>query len=109
MPSVTPSIAARAKWPALKVFLFTPNQTPVPSGTLGVRYHIAQRAILEREETSVMVAGQATRVKLATRPDGVVTAKIESDDLLNSSAQTHDERNRLRREAEQLALPNMKR
>ena len=81
------------------------NQT----GTLGVRYHIAQRAILEREETSVMVAGQATRVKLATRPDGVVTAKIESDDLLYSSARTHDERNRLRREAEQLALPNRKR
>ncbi len=76
------------------------NQT----GTLGVRYHIAQRAILEREETSVMVAGRSARVKLATRPDGVVTAKIESNDLFNSSAQTRDERNRLRLEAEQLAL-----
>src|SRR5437667_251711 len=37
MPRVTPSMEARAKWPASKVFLFTPNQTPVPSGTLGVR------------------------------------------------------------------------
>ena len=78
------------------------------TGTLGVRYHIAQRAILEREETKVTVAGQAARVKLATRPDGVVTAKIESDDLLNGTAQTQDERNRLRREAEQLALANKK-
>src|SRR5438105_14453169 len=30
-------MAARAKCPASKVFLFTPNQTPVPSGTFGVR------------------------------------------------------------------------
>src|SRR6266705_2635351 len=37
MPRVTPSIAARAKCPASNVFLFTPNQTPVPSGTFGVR------------------------------------------------------------------------
>src|SRR6476660_4592436 len=37
MPRVTPSIAARAKWPASNVFLLTPNHTPVPSGTLGVR------------------------------------------------------------------------
>lgn len=81
------------------------NQT----GTLGVRYHVAQRAILEREETQVSVAGQKARVKLATRPDGVVTAKIESDDLVNRSDQTLDERNRLRREAEHQALLNNKR
>src|ERR1039457_3365323 len=37
MPKVTPSIAARAKWAASKVCWLTPNQTPVPSGTFGVR------------------------------------------------------------------------
>src|SRR6267143_2673507 len=37
MPSVTPSIEARAKCPASKVLELTPSQTPVPFGTLGVR------------------------------------------------------------------------
>ncbi len=78
------------------------NQT----GTLGVRYHTVHRATLQREVTNVTVAGQSARVKLATRPDGVVTAKIESDDLFNSLAHTQEARNRLRREAEQLALSN---
>lgn len=78
------------------------------SGTLGVRYHIAQRAVLEREEVRVMVGNEAVRVKIANRPDGEITAKIESDDLRNSSAQTQHERDQLRRHAEQMALASKK-
>ena len=78
------------------------------TGTLGVRYHIAKRATLEREEMNVMVDGLAARVKLATRPDAVMTAKIEADDLVNPSVRTQAERNRVRREAEQLALAKKK-
>src|SRR4051812_15734156 len=39
MPSVTPSIAARAKWPASKVFLLIPNHTPVPSTVFQALLH----------------------------------------------------------------------
>ncbi len=78
------------------------------TGTLGVRYHIAKRATLEREESKVVVDGLAVRVKLATRPDGVITAKVESDDLLNPPTRAQDERNRLRHEAERLALTKKK-
>lgn len=76
------------------------NQT----SSLGIRYHIAQRAILSREDVAVSVAGAVMAVKIAHRPDGRLTAKLESDSVQESSAKTHLERETLRREAEQLAL-----
>jgi pyridinium-3,5-bisthiocarboxylic acid mononucleotide nickel chelatase len=76
------------------------NQT----SSLGVRYHLSQRAILSREDAEVSVAGKAMAVKIAQRPDGRLTAKLESDSVQESSAKTRSDREALRREAEQLAL-----
>ncbi len=76
------------------------NQT----SSLGIRYHISQRAILSRDEAEVAMAGVAMAVKIAHRPDGRLTAKLESDSVQESSANTRLERDTLRREAEKLAL-----
>ena len=46
--------------------------------TLGIRWSIENRAILDRHMTRT---DSGARVKLATRPDGRLTAKAESDDL----------------------------
>ena len=74
------------------------------TSSLGVRYHLSQRAILLREDVAVSVAGEAMTVKIAQRPDGRLTAKLESDSVQQSPAKTRLEREALRREAEQLAL-----
>ena len=74
------------------------------TGTLGIRYHIAQRAILPREEIAVALDDAAMRVKVAQRPGGSFTAKLESDDLQGSPATTRAQRARMRHEAERLAL-----
>ena len=74
------------------------------TGTLGIRYHIAQRAILPREEIAVALDDTAMRVKVAQRPGGSFTAKLESDDLQGSRAATRAQRARMRHEAERLAL-----
>lgn len=74
------------------------------TGTLGIRYHIAQRAILPREEIAVALDDAAMRVKVAQRPGGSFTAKLESDDLQGSPAATLAQRARMRHEAERLAL-----
>ncbi len=74
------------------------------TGTLGVRHHISQRAILPRENIDVMVEGKPMRVKIAGRPDGISSAKLESDALQQSNAATRAERDRMRAAAESLAL-----
>ena len=74
------------------------------TGTLGIRYHIAQRAILPREEIAVSVDDVAMRVKVAQRPGGDFTAKLESDDLQNSRAATRAQRERIRHDAQRVAL-----
>ena len=76
------------------------NQT----SSLGIRYHLSQRAILSRDESAVIVAGEAMAVKIAQRPDGHMTAKLESDSVQGSAAKTRLERETLRHEAEKLAL-----
>jgi pyridinium-3,5-bisthiocarboxylic acid mononucleotide nickel chelatase len=76
------------------------NQT----SSLGLRYYLSQRAILSREDVAVSVSGRAMAVKIAKRPDGRPTAKLESDSVQESPAKTRLERETLRREAEQLAL-----
>ncbi len=76
------------------------NQT----STLGIRHHISQRAILSRADVAVTLADHSMAVKVAQRPDGHLTAKLESDAVQESPAKTRLERDRLRRDAEQLAL-----
>ena len=74
------------------------------TGTLGIRYHIAQRAILPREEIAVSLDAATLRVKVVQRPGDSITAKLESDDLRGASAATQAQRERMRHEAERLAL-----
>ena len=71
--------------------------------TLGVRHQVLARSVLEREETVVTdAAGLAVRVKLARRPDGVVSAKAESDDVRAGGERSG--RENLRRVSEAKAL-----
>lgn len=50
----------------------------IETSTIGLRWHIEQRDILERRSEG----GQGRRVKSVRRPDGSTTAKLESDDLV---------------------------
>ena len=50
--------------------------------TLGLRWHVQERRILQRSQATVDVDGRSVRVKVAERP-GALTAKAESDDLLS--------------------------
>jgi pyridinium-3,5-bisthiocarboxylic acid mononucleotide nickel chelatase len=74
------------------------------TGTLGLRYHTSQRVILRREETKVSVQGETFQVKIAARPDGEFTAKLEADSVAHSNAQSRAARDKLRRQAEDIAL-----
>ncbi len=67
--------------------------------TLGLRWHVEQRAILARHASR---SDDGVSVKLAERPDGRVTAKAESDDL--AALAGYATRERVRRSAEEGAL-----
>lgn len=69
------------------------------STTLGVRWHMEQRAILKR---SIIRSADGIAVKLAKRPGGRTTAKAESDDLAGIAE--HARREEARRSAEQASL-----
>jgi uncharacterized protein (TIGR00299 family) protein len=65
------------------------------TSTLGLRWRIEERVVLVREERD---SGGGPRVKAATRPDGTVTVKAESDDLRD--ARDLADRRRRQRDAE---------
>jgi len=69
--------------------------------TLGVRYQIQERRKLRRRHATVQTNGREVRVKLADRPGGL-TAKAEADDVSRIIGD-RDERERVRREAEQVS------
>ncbi len=50
----------------------------IETSTIGLRWHIEQRDILERRSSG----GEGGRLKSVRRPDGSTTAKLESDDLV---------------------------
>jgi len=52
------------------------------TATLGLRWQLVERRVLERSQATVDVDGRSVRVKIAQRP-GAPTAKVESDDLLS--------------------------
>jgi len=60
--------------------------------TLGVRQQIVSRTVLARELKSMTVGDSNVRVKVAKRPGGAKTAKVDIDDLSASSANCHDMR-----------------
>jgi uncharacterized protein (TIGR00299 family) protein len=66
------------------------------TSTLGLRWRIEARVVLAREERR---AASGARVKAATRPDGSVTVKAESDDL--HGARDLADRRRRQHDAEQ--------
>ena len=51
------------------------------TSTLGVRFDVSSRLVLRRSLDAVSEGGARYAVKRAYRPDGSVTAKVESDDL----------------------------
>ena len=65
--------------------------------TIGLRYRIEQRRLLERED--ILVAGRAMGAKRVTRPDGSRTTKVDMDALARQ-ASGQGERSRIRRLAE---------
>jgi pyridinium-3,5-bisthiocarboxylic acid mononucleotide nickel chelatase len=60
--------------------------------TLGVRHQIISRTILPREISPVYIGENSVRVKVAERPDGTKTAKVEVDDLSSASTNCYDMR-----------------
>jgi uncharacterized protein (TIGR00299 family) protein len=51
------------------------------TSTIGLRWRIESRVVLARASAAVTVRDNRVRVKSVARPDGVTTAKAESDDL----------------------------
>lgn len=66
--------------------------------TLGVRWHTVNRTTLARDERSYNQSGDEVRVKRASRPGGIITRKVEIDDLV-PAAGGHAGREQRRREA----------
>lgn len=56
----------------------------VETTTIGLRYRIEQRRVLEREE--ILVAGGAMGAKRVTRPDGRMTTKVDMDALARQAS-----------------------
>ncbi|MGP1395773.1 MAG: LarC family nickel insertion protein [Inquilinaceae bacterium] len=56
------------------------------TSTLGVRSALVRRRLAPRRDVTVDVDGDAHGAKLARRPDGVVTAKADSDGVSGSSS-----------------------
>jgi uncharacterized protein (TIGR00299 family) protein len=75
--------------------------------TLGLRWQLIERRILERAQETVDVDGRSVRVKTAQRP-GALTAKAESDDLLSLKG-GRVEREGVRRAAEKAGSSGDKR
>lgn len=73
------------------------------TSTLGVRWQIVRRAVIERGIRQVRVSGQSVRVKRAKRPDYSVTDKAEMADIANATG-GYAGRERLRRLAQDAAL-----
>lgn len=98
---------------AVSVLVNADNSDPVTSKcfelttTLGVRRERLERAVLRREEVVVYVSEKPYRVKVAHRPSGA-TAKIEMDDLAASGLSQADQE-RVRHEAESLAVQQVQR
>lgn len=73
--------------------------------TLGVRWRMVERAVLERDTESYQLVGREIRVKRARRPGGIATGKAEMDDLAAEGGGFAG-RERLRRQVERLAVPD---
>jgi uncharacterized protein (TIGR00299 family) protein len=68
------------------------------TSTIGVRWHHANRRILDRTVGVSQSGSRTSRSKRVQRPDGESTVKLESDDLA-AAGQSYGERERLRASA----------
>jgi uncharacterized protein (TIGR00299 family) protein len=75
------------------------------TSTLGVRWRIVERAILDREMQTYRLFGREVRVKRSIRPGGVTTGKVEMDDLA-PEAGGFAGREQARRRVQRLAVPD---
>lgn len=73
----------------------------VETSTLGVRWHVVDRAVLARSDRVEAREGRDIRVKAAIRPDGSVTEKAEMADLARAGGRSC--REGLRRTVERTA------
>jgi len=71
--------------------------------TIGLRWHLAHRAVLERRSESYVGRDQTIGIKCATRPSGAVTGKAAIADVAAAPG-GFAERARRRREAEDAVL-----
>lgn len=72
------------------------------TATLGLRWHVVERRVLDRSQSTVEVEGRKLRLKLTERA-GAATAKVESDDL-RAVPGGRAARERARRQAEHAGL-----
>lgn len=72
------------------------------TSTLGLRWQLVRRLVLEREMVEYDAGQRKIRIKLAQRPQGLTTAKAEIRDV--APAGSFADRARLRRQAEQSIL-----
>ena len=79
------------------------EQILIETATLGVRWQIVQRAVLSRNSITQEVDGRPVKVKLAQRPNDIVTAKVEIADLA-ATATGLAGRDALRHQAQRGAL-----
>lgn len=68
--------------------------------TIGLRYQVLDRVILQRQELAVDVDGRSIGVKAVSRSSGI-TVKAEADDIAGIVG-GHDARSRLRRDADEV-------
>jgi len=72
----------------------------VETSTIGLRWYVAQRITLKREQKQAIGAGgRCGQIKTVIRPEGQLTTKLEAD-VLNASDLDHAGRQRLRIELE---------
>lgn len=80
------------------------QQIFILTSTLGVRYWRSERFILSRQQQQVQYAQHAWPVKLAVRPDGHHTAKLEADAWQAVARESYQQATRLKFHVENLAL-----
>ncbi len=86
---VTMSIQVLAK---VEIYEQIINTILSTTTTLGVRHQITARTILPREIKPINIGDNQVRVKVADRPGGAKTAKVEIDDLNAASSNCYDMR-----------------
>lgn len=72
------------------------------TSTLGIRWHVVDRAVLPRADRVAASGGRSVRVKTALRPDGRRTEKAQMGDLVEADGRAG--REALRRAAERPAM-----